>query len=266
MGQYTGLYKFGYGRTVCVANVSANTVTVFVCSSSPRDPASCNNTHRWVSVDSAPIQQRQPPKTIAVLPPGSLTQDAVKPVYLCFTHALEATPVLQGQPPLDLHVPGNAHLSIPYLHGRATLDEVDLPNTTALAGNPYIRCLVKCVDLGGLIDIHQNYWDGGGFDDFEIAIPPSLSLPKEDSDDNGKDPDNGKNHGTRRRNDWSSSGGEDIPDGGAPADDGSGGGVQVVGGGSGGKAAASGNGGRVADSGNGRQVTGVLQSAMDGII
>ncbi|KAF8248869.1 hypothetical protein K440DRAFT_240576 [Wilcoxina mikolae CBS 423.85] len=83
MGQHTGLYKFGYSRTVCVTNVSTNTVTVFVCSSSPRDPTNCINTH-------------QPPQPVAVLPPGSLTQDRAKPVYMCFTHAIEVTPVLQG--------------------------------------------------------------------------------------------------------------------------------------------------------------------------
>lgn len=52
----------------------ADIIIVFVCSSSPRDPASCSNSHRWISVGGALVQPRQPPHAIAILPPGSPTQ------------------------------------------------------------------------------------------------------------------------------------------------------------------------------------------------
>jgi hypothetical protein len=91
----TGLYKADKPRPVLVVDVTATSVRVFVCSSSPRADLT---PHRWMAVDSAPTLPTQPPGPIHIRPEGVLAKGK-NPTYLCFTHSIEVTPVLQGGDP-----------------------------------------------------------------------------------------------------------------------------------------------------------------------
>jgi hypothetical protein len=91
----SGLYRAGYGRPVLVVEVAGSTAKVFVCSTKARDPANCSNTHRWIPVGGAPSLPTQPPVSVRIQPKGCLARRAT---YLCFTHAVQLTPVVQGDP------------------------------------------------------------------------------------------------------------------------------------------------------------------------
>jgi hypothetical protein len=191
MGQRTGLYRVGYTRTVCVTKVSYDTVTLFVCSSAPQNPANRANTHRWVAVDGAPVHERQPPEAIRVSPAGSLTRDASKAVYMCFTHHLEVTPIGQVEPQLPPGTPGSVHLSVPYQERRCTLEERHIPTNTNLASNPYVRYMIKCLDFARLLNLHEVYWQGRRYDQTGAPIGENEEeeQPGEDDDQPRKEDD-----------------------------------------------------------------------------
>jgi hypothetical protein len=105
--------------------------------------------HRWMPVDSAPVLPKQPPRQIKIRPPGALSLQS-KSTYLCFTHAMEVTPVLQvGDIPAP-SAPGNAHLSVPWM----------------------IQCDKD--DHEEILKAHSAYWRGTRYD--ENNVPANASL------------------------------------------------------------------------------------------
>jgi hypothetical protein len=191
----SGLYKTtpGYARTVLVTEVSKDSIIVFVCSSSPRDSAKRSNTHRWVAIEGSPVLPKQPPKPIRCTPEGSLSLDPKKEVYICFTHALELTPVGQGEGLLPESMPANAHISIPWHPDRTTLNVANVPDPDMQFGEYLIKCGND--DFPRILAYHADYWHGGRYDDKNAYLPAQggvISARKEEEDDG--DQEGGKRH------------------------------------------------------------------------
>jgi hypothetical protein len=156
----SGLYKAGKARPVLLTGVS---VRVFLCSSSPWSDMT---PHRWMAVDLAPTLPTQPPGPINIRPQDVLSKGK-NPTYLCFTHSIEVTPVLQGGNVLTPTVPGNVHVSVPWQENRATLSPTDIPKVT----HPYQAFLIQCnlADYIKVLKAHAEYWKGIRYDDKNVT-------------------------------------------------------------------------------------------------
>jgi hypothetical protein len=83
--------------------------------------------------------------------------------YLCFTHPIEVTPVLQGGDPLSPTAPGVVHLSVPWSEDRAPLSPAEMPDV----GHAFPSFLIKCdpSDFVRVLKAHTDYWRGIRYDE-----------------------------------------------------------------------------------------------------